>query len=76
MNSTMSRLENAIHEAFRLAFMLAATLDDCNNEDEKREAISFGVLKLLDFSRETKEIYRQLRKIQGKAAREEAVLLH
>ena len=58
--STMNKLENATHEACNMAFMLAAVIEDCNDATERREAISFGVYKLLDFTRETKEIFHKL----------------
>jgi hypothetical protein len=58
--STMSKLENAIYEACNMAFMLAAAVEDCNDPEEKPEAITFGVYKLHDMVRETKEIYGKL----------------
>jgi hypothetical protein len=78
MKDAMSRLESAIHEAFNLAFMLAATLDDGSSEDEKRDALAFGILKLLDFTRETKKLYEQLhnKMRQGNVVGQEAVLRH
>jgi hypothetical protein len=78
MKDAMSRLESAIHEVFNLAFTLAATLDDGNSEDEKRNAIAFGILKLLDFTRETKKLYEQLhnKMRRGNVVGQEAILLH
>jgi hypothetical protein len=58
--STWNILGNAIQEAVSMTFLLASVLEDCNDPDEKREAIAFGIYKLQDMMRETKEIYRRL----------------
>jgi hypothetical protein len=75
--ATWSELENALCETANMAFMLAATLEDCNDEEEKNSAIAFGIYQLLDYARAAKEIYNKLfdEVRQVKVEREEVVPL-
>jgi hypothetical protein len=76
--TTLSRLENAICDVCSMVTMLAATLDYCDAlEEEKREAITFGVYRVQAMLRETKELFTRLGQevAQVRAAQDEVVPL-